>query len=154
VAIGNPYPNTHTHSYVLARTCIIVARGRGRLDMRRLILLLLLTGGIELNPGPPSLCQLCDRTGRKNAIRMKCGECQKWNHAVCLRLTEIEKKKYRQTGYTCYQCSLPATLSDSFLSLEPPLALNETCDSFQINARRNDTQIKAPSNCYVLMRDP
>jgi hypothetical protein len=48
----------------------------------------------------------------------------------------------RERGYTCYQCSLPATLSDSFLSLEPPLALNETCESTQINA--NDTNKNAP----------
>jgi hypothetical protein len=101
VAIGNPYLNTHTHSYVLAR-CIIATRGRGRLDMRLLILLLLLIGGIELNPGPQKLCPLCDRTGRKNSIKIKCGECKKWSHAVCLRLTENEKKTYRQRGYTCY----------------------------------------------------
>jgi hypothetical protein len=138
-AIGNPYLNMH--SYVLA-WCIIATRGRGRLDTRRLILLLLLIGGIELNPGPQKLCPLCDRTGRKNSIKIKCGECQKWSHAVCLRLTEKEKKTYRQRGYTCYQCSLPATLSDSFLSLAPPLALNETCESIRTNAY--DTNRNAP----------
>jgi hypothetical protein len=113
-AIGNPYLNTHTHSYVLAR-CIIATRGRGRLDTRRLILLLLLIGGIELNPGPQKLCPLCDRTGRKNSIRIKCGECQKWSHAVCLRLTEKEKKTYRHRGGTpaISAASQPPSLTQS-----------------------------------------
>jgi hypothetical protein len=133
-AIGNIYSKSTTHSHVLARACILVTRGRGRTDLRKLILLLLLIGGIELNPGPPPQCQLCDRHCKKNAIRLKCSECQRWSHAVCLKLTEQEKKKYRQKGYTCYHCSLPTTLSDSFLSLEPPPALNESCDSIQINA--------------------
>ena len=150
-AIGNVYSNSSTHSHILARACVLVKRGRGRTDLRKLILLLLLIGGIELNPGPQKLCPLCDRTGRKNSIKIKCGECKKWSHAVCLRLTEKEKKTYRQRGYTCYQCSLPATLSDSFLSLEPPLALNETCESTRTNAY--DTN-KMRQNCFVLMRDP
>jgi Endonuclease-reverse transcriptase len=143
-AIGNVYSNSTTHSHVLARACILVTRGRGRTDLRKLILLLLLIGGIELNPGPPMQCKICDRHGRKNAIRMTCSECLRWSHAVCLKLTEPEKKKYRQSGYTCYQCSLPATLSDSFLSLEPPLALNESSESMEINAKdenKNTTKL-------------
>jgi hypothetical protein len=142
VAIGNVYSNSTTHSHVLARACIFATRGSGRLDLRRLILLLLLIGGIELNPGPPMQCQLCDRYGRKNAIRIKCTECLNWSHAVCLKLTEPEKKKYRQLGYTCYKCSLPATLSDSFLSLEPLPALNESYESTQMNS--NDANKNAP----------
>jgi hypothetical protein len=73
-AIGNVYSNSSTHSHVLARACILVTRGRGRTDLRKLILLLMLIGGIELNPGPQKLCPLCDRTGRKNSINIKCGE--------------------------------------------------------------------------------
>ncbi|MGL5223923.1 MAG: hypothetical protein ACRC8Q_01060, partial [Aeromonas sp.] len=130
-AVGIPYADSCTHAAVLARAGIIAVRGRGRLDMRRLILLQLLMGGVELNPGPAKKgqkknnaknvkCHLCDKTGSRNSIKMQCGECQQWNHATCLGLSEKEKRKYRQAGYTCYPCSLPAALSDSFLSLEPP----------------------------------
>ncbi|MGL5224945.1 MAG: endonuclease/exonuclease/phosphatase family protein, partial [Aeromonas sp.] len=121
--------------------------------MRKIILALLLMGGVELNPGPAKKgqkknnaknvkCHLCDKAGSRNSIKMQCGECKQWNHATCLGLTEKEKRKYRQAGYTCYPCSLPAALSDSFLSLEPPPAMNVSLESVELN--ENDQNKNAP----------
>lgn len=142
LAIGNIYLSSSMHSHVLVRVCILVQRGRGRTDLRKLILLLLLIGGIELNPGPPGRpvqrqphkkCPLCNGPGRTNAIWVQCKDCEKESHATCLKLSPIEKNRLRKAGYICYQCSLPASLSDSFLSIEPPPAINESFESAHMN---------------------
>ena len=64
------------------------------------ILVLILGGDIEKNPGPKAVkfpCTLCKKEVKKNHKALKCGECKKWNHIEC---TEMSEEKYQEVATT------------------------------------------------------
>jgi hypothetical protein len=79
-----------------------------------LLQLLLLCANIESNPGPApppkaaDLCLLCDKTGRRNQIKINCDTCDKMFHAKCLKLSRNEVTYYRDHKYVCWKCALPS----------------------------------------------
>jgi hypothetical protein len=99
-------------------TCTLLPSAPSLLHLLFSIMLLLLCGDIETNPGPHPLsavCLHCDKVGRKNQRRLKCDSCDTFYHVKCLRLTNTEIKLYTSTRWLCWSCSLPG-LSNSFFN--------------------------------------
>jgi Reverse transcriptase (RNA-dependent DNA polymerase)/Endonuclease-reverse transcriptase len=122
----------------------------------RALLLTILAGDIEVNPGPasragqgiPTMCLVCDKDGRKNAIKVPCTSCSRYAHKVCLKKhllhTELEVNKLiREKSYICWSCSMP-TLNDSFWSLPsiPPAPPSPPRCAASARGRSNKSAIK------------
>jgi hypothetical protein len=85
-----------------------------RLFLTALTLLLILASTEIINPGPDNVCVLCDRSGRKNQIKLTCVYCNRIFHTKCLKLSTKEIRYIRKCKtWECSSCSLPA-FSDSF----------------------------------------
>jgi hypothetical protein len=92
--------------------------------IRSAIIWCLVCMDIQPNPGPPAspdMCVICDKVGRKNAVKIPCMLCDKFLHATCLKkhllITQLDVNKYRRDkNYQCWGCSMPS-LNDSFWSL-------------------------------------
>ena len=54
-----------------------------------LILLLLLGGDIELNPGHKHLCSICSKPAQPDQATNQCDVCDSWFHARCCKLPSI-----------------------------------------------------------------
>jgi hypothetical protein len=146
VAVGAAAGKSEKHLEVLLRVLHNIMRGRT--DRKIIIQMIIIISGVELNPGPKKhcptkRCPMCDHSGRKNSVWVTCTQCNESKHAQCLKLTQKERSTFRVKGYICWACSLPpAALSDSFLSLPPPLALSE---SFESEINDNATNKNSPS---------
>ena len=88
-----------------------------------ILLILLCCSDVELNPGPivvPSaqraadVCLYCDKTGRKNSVKLKCDVCDTVFHTKCLKLTRLEINMYRDSQWLCWKCSLPQFNDSAF----------------------------------------
>jgi len=113
----------------------------------RALLLTILAGDVEVNPGPASTrrrnvptatCLLCDKVGRSNAIKIPCASCNLFSHKTCLKkyqqLSEVDTNKLRRDkNYQCWGCSMP-TLNDSFWSI-PSIPSAPPSPPRQLNAR-------------------
>ena len=55
-----------------------------------LLILIILAGDIEMNPGPRSLCRLCKKYCKASEKSAKCEECEKQFHTSCINLDEKE----------------------------------------------------------------
>jgi hypothetical protein len=84
-------------------------RRPARRALWQILLGLALSGQVHTNPGPPNhpqLCQLCDRPGRRNHIKIACSTCNTIYHTKCLPAKEI--KAFRAgSKFTCWSCALP-----------------------------------------------
>ena len=71
---------------------------------RRLILLLLLIGGIEPNPGPPRFpCGACRRAVR--GVSVRCSRCAVWFHKGCSRLSYSQFSAFTPShSWSCPLC--------------------------------------------------
>jgi hypothetical protein len=92
------------------------------LDLRTFLFVLtvlLIIGNISVNPGPihnnngSLLCILCDRTGRKNQVKLICCDCNRYFHTKCLQYSQKQIKSFRNKTLQCTSCALPS-FSDSF----------------------------------------
>ena len=54
-----------------------------------IILLLLLGGDIELNPGEKHLCNICSKSAQPHQATNQCDVCDSWFHARCCKLPSI-----------------------------------------------------------------
>ena len=54
-----------------------------------IILLLLLGGDIELNPGDKHLCSICSKPAQPHQATNQCDVCDSWFHARCCKLPSI-----------------------------------------------------------------
>ena len=53
-----------------------------------LLILIILAGDIEMNPGPRSQCRLCKKYCKASEKSVKCEECEKRFHTSCISLDE------------------------------------------------------------------
>ena len=78
--------------------------------------LLLLSGGINPNPGPPRhlhLCVVCSKVVRQ--VGIKCDICSKWCHPKCAWMDDMEYQRLGNSAdaWSCPACCLPS-FNDSF----------------------------------------
>ena len=69
--------------------------------------LLLLSGDINLNPGPTVPCCICSKSLRQKVIY--CNKCHLWFHKKCITISETDYKTLKNVptqlrNYTCYRC--------------------------------------------------
>ena len=69
--------------------------------------MLLLSGDINLNPGPTVPCCICSKSLRQKIIF--CNKCQSWFHKKCVNISEAEYKILRSLpieskNYCCHHC--------------------------------------------------
>ena len=86
------------------------------------VLLILVAGDIQLNPGPKQVkvrfpCGVCDKPVRNNQAALCFDDCNTWSHRKCL---DIPLSTYRQLGrsddeWFCPPCSMPQ-ITDSFFN--------------------------------------
>ena len=90
-----------------------------RYKQKHLILILLLSGDIELNPGPvSSKCQICIKACTTKQGTIQCDTCNEWYHIACLHSNTPKhiaiglRNKY--ASWHCIHCGLPQISSDLF----------------------------------------
>ena len=85
-----------------------------------LVLLLVLGGDIEINPGPTKYpCKICNKPVAKSHRALQCDECDKWVHIKCGNVTPIEYETLGASSavWICHLCGF-ANFSTSFGSTE------------------------------------
>ena len=108
-------------------------------------LCLILSGDIELNPGPTYKypCVRCEKPVRRNQKGIQCDTCDKWYHSNCVPISDAEYFRLSNCDdvFSCALCSLPC-LSESFFTCSststlPPPSLPphrpSNCDSSATN---------------------
>ena len=69
-----------------------------------LLILIILAGDIEMNPGPRSQCRLCKRYCKASEKSVKCEECEKRFHTSCISLDEKELLEL-ESGNESWYCT-------------------------------------------------
>ncbi|XP_072018627.1 uncharacterized protein [Amphiura filiformis] len=107
-----------------------------------LLLIILLGGDVQLNPGPTKFpCGICDRPVAKSHRGLECDECGFWVHIRCGDVTAKQYEKFlKQDHFTwiCPHCALP-NFSDSFFD-ESNLADKNPYDSI--------SELDSSSECF------
>ena len=71
--------------------------------------LLLLSGYVELNPGPDFSCSICNKTIPLRYRVLCCYNCDSWVHKKCAKIPEAEYKsiKFKEAGvyFDCQMCN-------------------------------------------------
>ena len=89
---------------------------------KHLILLLLLAGDVESNPGPVRTvrdkCNICNKSCTRRQRAIQCDTCNEWYHAACLHMNTpvymaLENK---DVSWHCVQCGMPQFSSGLFNS--------------------------------------
>ena len=67
---------------------------------------MLLSGDIQLHPGPSKICQTCNKSVRKG---LPCIQCGFWVHKRCDKIPDAEFATFstllgNESGYTCLSC--------------------------------------------------
>ena len=110
------------------------------------IIILLLSGDVESNPGPRQWkypCTLCAKPVKSNQDGLLCDGCDMWNHLKCLPdAIRLSKENYNQLAdsdenWYCYNCLLPV-LSDSFFTDERQEELSDLNCNEASNVSRSD----------------
>ena len=72
------------------------------------IILIILSGDIETNPGPRNRypCTLCQKRGRCSQKAIKCSRCEKRPHLHCSDLTPKQYNKLDKCKWFCHRCLL------------------------------------------------
>ena len=82
--------------------------------------LLILSGGLETNPGPPRTfkypCGACAKPCMKNQAAVMCDTCEKWTHLKC---TQISAQNFKalsnpNASWHCCNCGIPEFNSSLF----------------------------------------
>ena len=68
-----------------------------------LLVLIIMAGDIEMNPGPRSQCRKCKKYCKATDKVVKCQECSKCFHVSCANLSEKELGSEKETWY-CKDC--------------------------------------------------
>ena len=68
-----------------------------------LLVLIILAGDFEMNPGPRSQCRQCKKYCKATDKVVKCQECSKCFHMSCANLSEKELGSEKETWY-CKDC--------------------------------------------------
>ena len=105
-----------------------------------LLLLILLGGDVETNPGPgPWIkypCGICRHAVKTNCPAIQCDNCDTWIHNTCSGLTNSRCQSYLSNSnltFICPKCQLPTFLRNMNLTLETssnPFETLQNSDSF------------------------
>ena len=115
------------------------------------MILLLLSGDVEINPGPnsesTSICQRCTtKNNRKRKI--KCKNCKTWWHLSCVHITRSQAAALAQ--WWCPDCMTDDGPSDSRSILSQPPFCTNVFEDPDIA----DTIAKLKRSCRVIPRIP
>ena len=69
-----------------------------------LLILIILAGDIEMNPGPRFQCRTCKKYCKAAEKAVKCEDCEKRFHASCVNLGPVELQKI-ESGNDSWYCS-------------------------------------------------
>ena len=77
-----------------------------------LLILIILAGDIEMNPGPRSQCRLCKKYCKASEKSVKCEECEKRFHTSCISLDEKELLELESGNgsWYCTNCKADCTV--------------------------------------------
>ena len=113
-------------------------------------LLLLLSGDIEVNPGPTYKfpCSRCDKPVKSNQDGLQCNECDCWFHRQCEFMSKniYLALAHSDEEWLCTRCSLP-NFSDSFF--EPVSNIDSNHDSANEHNNNSNSQV-----CDLVDDDP
>jgi len=95
---------------------------------------------------PGANCVLCDKVGRRNAVKIVCASCGLFFHKTCLvksqQWTDKELNIFRrEKNYMCWACSVPA-FNDSFWSIpETPRVPTQTPAAGRRRGKKNAVSV-------------
>ena len=116
---------------------------RGRYHI---LLGLLLSGQIEINPGPRAPKYPCGECGKgvRWGKSIACDECDTWFHKDCLQMTSINFAASENISWICCRCALPnsSSLFDSFSSTLSASPGQPTHHSSPVAPKRKKSSIK------------
>ena len=119
-------------------------------DKSFISLLMLLSGDIQLHPGPSKICQTCNKSVRKG---LPCIQCGFWVHKRCDKIPDAEFATFstllgNESGYTCLSCKNNIKIN---LWQELPFAddpLPEICEKQTVPTEVNETA-KGPTEDFM-----
>ena len=125
------------------------------------LLMLLVSGDIQVNPGPGTQnykypCGTCLKPVKSNQMGICCESCNIWYHLRCLpdsmaiSRVEYDLLSNSDKDWHCFSCSTPY-FSDSFFDREPPLSDNDNNEpgSDASNSIISDTDSTANTDCKL-----
>ena len=82
-------------------------------------ILLILSGDVETNPGPPSTkypCGICSKPCKSNQPAIQCNSCEAWIHKKCVKINPIiwESLANTSVSWECLKCGMPNYSSSFF----------------------------------------
>ena len=93
-----------------------VSHNKSQISSTLCILMLLISGDIEPNPGPiRHPCGICECPVAANHRAICCDSCDTWIHIKCANMSTKKYQKHQNSSCTwiCFRCGMP-TFSDSF----------------------------------------
>lgn len=97
-------------------------RSKPVLRFMQSMLIILISGDVQLNPGPKTRlpCGICRKNVNKNQKAMECETCLKWYHNKCTGMKDALyhiHMEHESFVWICSKCGMP-NLSNSTLSLD------------------------------------
>ena len=83
----------------------------------QMLLLIIISGDVQLNPGPKYPCGMCTKNVNNNQKAMGCEQCSVWYHNKCTGMSDnlyrvfMEHESY---VWICYRCGLPNLMDPTF----------------------------------------
>ena len=112
-----------------------------------LVMIILLSGDVQLNPGPPTRtpkypCGVCSKNANSSQKAMECEDCLTWYHIKCVNMGDnMYQVHMHHNSYTwvCIKCGLPNFTNSSLFTTFT------VCSSFKLLADLpNDSSIIPP----------
>ena len=111
----------------------------------------LLSGDIELNPGPRKLkypCEICHKAAKWGQKAIECDQCQGWFHASCLKMSDNiyhVLAQHPSYSWTCDHCGMPnfsTTFFDELNDVESTnsFSLLDSTQHAQVNRSTSQNQ--------------
>ena len=119
----------------------------GNFNSSYLVVLLILAGDTELNPGPRPLkypCLICKKAAKWGQDCLQCDQCDGWYHVNCMVMSPEVYDACANTSLTwiCCECGLPNISPSLFNSFNEGIPLSNSFDFLTDTA--NDVQSPDP----------